>query len=219
VFDNLSYGQPDTFFWDLGDGTITSDIVPVGHGFLAINNDTTIYNTQLVVENGCRMDTMNLLITALPNTVTSFFNTDPPWGCAPLDVDFTNISAGATNYLWDFGDGTPLQSSEDASHVYTTGGNFTISLVSNDVCSIDTSYANVNVFPAPTVNFNLDQNVICLGTTLGINNLSSGAAAYSWSMGNGENAVGFEPPYLYPQQGNFQKVRYKRIMKKNCLFL
>ena len=81
VFNNLSYGQPDTFFWDLGDGTITSDIVPVGHGFLAINNDTTIYNTQLVVENGCRTDTMITLITALPNTVTSFFNTDPPWGC------------------------------------------------------------------------------------------------------------------------------------------
>ena len=204
VFNNLSYGQPDSFFWNLGDGTTTTDTVPVGHGFLAVNNDTTVYTSLLVVENGCRMDTMIMLITALPNTVTSFFNTNPPWGCAPLAVDFTNISAGANNYLWDFGDGTPLQSSVDATHVYTTGGNFTISLVSNDACSIDTSYANVNVFPAPTVNFNLDQNVICLGTTLGINNLSTGAAAYSWSMGNGESAVGFEPPYLYPQQGNYQ---------------
>ncbi len=204
VFSNLSYGQPDSFFWELGDGTTSTDTVPVGHGFIAQNNDTSVYATRLIVENGCRIDTMLLYITALPNTVTSFFNTDPPWGCAPLPVNFTNISAGATDYLWDFGDGSPLQTAEDISHTYTTGGNFTISLVAKDACSIDTSYANVLVYAAPDVAFTLDENVICLGTTLSINNLSTGSAAYSWTFGNGEDAVGFEPPYLYPAQGNFQ---------------
>lgn len=204
VFNNISYGQPQSFFWDLGDGTTTTDTVPVNHGFIAVNNDTTEYIVQLIVANECRIDTMPMVITALPNTVTSFFNTDPPWGCAPLSVDFTNVSAGSTNYLWDFGDGSPLQTSEDASHTYTTGGLYTITLVSNDACSTDTSYAQVNVFSAPEVAFTLDQNAICLGSTVSINNLSTGAVAYSWSFGNGENAVSFEPPYEYPATGNFQ---------------
>jgi gliding motility-associated-like protein len=204
VFNNISYGQPDSFFWDLGDGTTFTSVVPVNHAFIAIDNDTTEYLVQLIVENQCRIDTMTMIITALPNTVTSFFNTDPPGGCAPLTVNFTNVSGGSTDYLWDFGDGSPLQTAEDFSHTYQTGGIFTISLVSSDACSIDTSYAQVNVFAVPQVAFTLDQNVFCLGNTLSINNLSTGAVAFSWSFGNGEGGVGFEPLYEYPAAGDFQ---------------
>ena len=204
IFNNISYGQPLSFVWNTGDGFTTTDFDLAGHAFIAVNNDTTVYPVQLVAINDCRTDTFTMLITALPNTVTSFFNTDPPWGCAPLTVDFTNISAGATNYLWDFGDGSALVTSEDAVHTYTSGGLFSISLISNDACSIDTSYAQVNVFAAPDVNFTLTEDAICLGTTVDINNLSTGAVAYSWSFGNGESAVGFQPPYLYPADGVFE---------------
>jgi large repetitive protein len=203
-FTNLSYGQVQSFAWNLGDGTALTNENPVNHAFYALNNDTTQYIVQLFVENECRVDTMSIVITALPNTVTSFFNTDPPWGCAPLTVDFTNVSGGSTEYLWDFGDGSPLQSSEDASHTYLEGGIYLISLVSNDECSIDTSYAEVNVFATPEVNFTLDEEVFCLGDALSINNLSQGAVAYSWAFGNGENGVGFEPLYEYPEPGNYQ---------------
>jgi gliding motility-associated-like protein len=60
------------------------------------------------------------------------------------------------------------------------------------------------VFSAPNVAFTLDEYVICLGTSLSINNLSTGAAAYSWNFSNGEQGVGFEPPYVYPTSGTFQ---------------
>lgn len=204
VFNNISYGQPLSFVWNTGDGFTTTDFNLEGHAFIAINNDTTVYPVQLIAINDCRVDTMTMLITALPNTVTSFFNTDPPWGCAPLTVDFTNISAGSTDYLWDFGDGSALVTSEDAVHTYTSSGLFSITLISNDACSIDTSYAQVNVFAKPNVSFTLTEDAICLGTTVDINNLSTGAVAYSWSFGNGESAVGFQPPYLYPADGVFQ---------------
>ena len=42
-------------------------------------------------------------------------------GCAPFEVTFTNNSQNGTNYLWDFGDGSTLSTSDVSpiSHVFT----------------------------------------------------------------------------------------------------
>src|SRR5688572_10862480 len=49
-------------------------------------------------------------------------------GCAPLSVDFTNLSTQATNYFWDFGNGN-VSSLQDPTTVYLTSGFYTVTLV------------------------------------------------------------------------------------------
>ena len=62
---------------------------------------------------------------------------DPTSGDVPLVVEFS--SAGTTDpdgtistYSWDFGDGSPLVTTPDATHTYTSAGTFTATLTVKD---------------------------------------------------------------------------------------
>lgn len=56
-----------------------------------------------------------------------------------LNVEFTNTSAGATSYSWDFGDGSPLLSGvANPVHDYAAGGPYTVTLIAGSPCGADT---------------------------------------------------------------------------------
>jgi formylglycine-generating enzyme required for sulfatase activity len=58
------------------------------------------------------------------------FTATPPFGAAPLSVQFTDTSsAGATAWQWDFdNDGVVDSTQRNPSHVYTTQGTYTVRL-------------------------------------------------------------------------------------------
>ncbi|HVX49415.1 MAG TPA: PKD domain-containing protein, partial [Chitinophagaceae bacterium] len=69
-------------------------------------------------------------------------------GCIPLTVDFVDTLALAKNYIWDFGDGSPVvkTTSRKQSHTYNTVGNYTVKLIAIDsmACNIaDTVYTHI----------------------------------------------------------------------------
>ena len=81
-----------------------------------------------------------LIVTNLGGSVTSSvatltllappladFSAAPTSGFAPLTVTFTNLSAAASNYLWDFGDGNSSMAA-NTSNTYTNPGNYSVSL-------------------------------------------------------------------------------------------
>jgi gliding motility-associated-like protein len=203
VFTNASYGSPSSYEWVFSDGFISNDTVPESHAFIAINNDTTIYTVMLIAENACGVDTSEIEVIALPNTVVSFFNTLPQFGCAPLNVQFLNFSSGANSYTWNFDDGSPLVNTYSANHIFEEGGIYNVSMIATDGCSIDTAFATVTVFPKPNIQFQLAEDVICEGNAISVSNSSDGAAAYLWNFGNGATSTSIEPSYIYSQQGNY----------------
>ncbi len=102
-------------------------------------------------------------------------------GASP--VEFTNASAGATSFIWNFSDGTTDDANESPTHVFTETGTYTVSLTvfNADGCS-DTETAeivvtgqlpssnkniseplwNISLFPNPTqdklmINFALEE--------------------------------------------------------------
>jgi subtilisin family serine protease len=61
-----------------------------------------------------------------------FFAATPLSGEVPLAVSFSNLSVGAvTSLSWDFGDGSPPQSGQTASHTYNSAGAYTAQLTAN----------------------------------------------------------------------------------------
>jgi len=69
-------------------------------------------------------------------------------GCAPFTVNFTNSSSGAMNYLWDFGDNSPIQNTPNASHTFQNAGTYTVRLIATDPtsCNVtDTAFATITV--------------------------------------------------------------------------
>ena len=90
---NNSYGLPDTYTWDFGDGQFssTSDSI-LTHAFAGAGINDTSYTIQLIVENECGSDTLEKTIFIYPSQVNAFFNTDVTEGCTPLLVNFNQFS-------------------------------------------------------------------------------------------------------------------------------
>ena len=103
-------------------------------------------------------------------------------GCVPFPVTFTNLSQNATQFVWNFGDGTSA-STVNASHTYTATGTYSVGLAATNtgLCySTDTILAVITVTAPPTVLVNTA--TVCAGTTATLT--ASGATTYSWSTAN-----------------------------------
>lgn len=200
-FANVSYGLPETFAWDFGDGaTSTSDAPFVYHAYVAgaINTPFTI---TLIATNDCGSDTADYTITVLPNDVTSFFNVDPVQGCAPLTVELTHYTTGDTALYWDLGDGN-FSLAEDLSHTYTLPGTYTIEL-SAFGCGFDSYAQTVTVLPSPTVSFTTSPASVCVGEEFTFTNTSSGITGSQWTFGDGGTSTLTNPTHSYDQSGTF----------------
>ncbi|MGL5889453.1 MAG: M4 family metallopeptidase, partial [Bacteroidia bacterium] len=114
----------------------------------------------------------------------------PAISCSvPASVTFTNTSANANVFNWDFGDSSPASSLASPTHIYTAAGTYTVTLIASGTgfCSgIDTTtlIVTVNNVPGPipatcspaTVNYCCNQGItqVQLNT---INWTSSNAAS------------------------------------------
>ena len=66
--------------------------------------------------------------------------------CDGATVNFTNTSANAFGYVWDFGDGSPLSYEENPTHTYAQAGNYTVTLsIVYDVSCRDEASATLTI--------------------------------------------------------------------------
>jgi PKD repeat protein len=69
---------------------------------------------------------------ALGPAIAADFTATPAGGDIPLEVQFTDTSAGEPVFWqWDFGDGSPLSTEQHPSHLFTQEGNFTVTLTAS----------------------------------------------------------------------------------------
>ena len=111
-------------------------------------------------------------------------------GCAPILIDFLNTSTG-TDWLWDFGDGSPIVNAYAPSHYYTTPGSFIVTLIAMD--SLACNLADTISFPVTIgastpldAQFTAVQNTDCtLSQVITTNNSTGAPLAFEWDMGDG----------------------------------
>jgi len=124
-------------------------------GTVTSNPGAIIYD--LIYEYNCAAsDSVDVTWNPTP---TANFTAVPLSGTAPLTVQFTDTSIGATSWAWDFNDdGTTDNTTQNPSYQYSSPGTYTVTLiVTNEYgCSDDEikpAYITVNEPPtAPTVN-------------------------------------------------------------------
>lgn len=106
--------------------------------------DNTIYNTdsinhifleeedydillEIETENACKGDTLQTIkVNPVPNPNFSF---SPNYGTAPLEVEFTNQTQDATNYIWNFDSDTSFSNEENPSFTFSENGIYNITLL------------------------------------------------------------------------------------------
>ena len=83
------------------------------------------------IHNPAYLDTLLRVSLAqwdsLPRADFTVFPSDPSL-CAPLSVQFTDLSINATSWTWDFGDGSPVSNEQNPGHTYSARGTYTVTL-------------------------------------------------------------------------------------------
>jgi PKD repeat protein len=131
-FDNSS-GSPTSWHWDFGDGNTSTEQNPV-HNY----SSTGDYNVTLTVSNNTDTSSISHTVSIVQSQVTADFTSQNNVNCsAPLSVEFNNLSANASSYIWDFGDGS-TSTEENPTHTYNNPGVYDVKLVaSSEVCGTD----------------------------------------------------------------------------------
>lgn len=200
-FNNTSVGLPDSYEWDFGDGNTSTLEEPVSNTYFT-DDEPTDYTITLIATNECGVDTFEYTITVLPNTVTSFFNTDVTEGCEPLTVEFTDFSEGGTVISYDFGDDN-VSNEPSPIHTFTEPGEYTIYQYVNNGCSFDTTLAQVTVFASPDLDFTTDVPNVCENQPVQFINLSEDVNNVEWDFGDGTTTDLTNPTHTYTSGGTF----------------
>jgi gliding motility-associated-like protein len=118
--------------------------------------------------------------------------------CAGDSVHFSNASSNAFNFLWDFGDGSPMTDLASPSHQYPLPGTYDITLIAIDSLGClfsDTSHLSIVVAPIPVVDLGND-TILCATPNL---LLDAGTPGNSYSWGTGD----ITQTFLVTAAGNY----------------
>jgi len=141
-FTDTSTGNPLSWLWDFDDNTTSQEQNPV-HIFTdqgAAPGETKQFVVELRIENEGGYATSSQIISVTAPSVSPVANFTPfqRSGSAPLSVQFTDTSQqGPTSWYWDFGDGSNA-TVQNPMHIYTTAGNYTVSLTAANSAGSDT---------------------------------------------------------------------------------
>jgi len=196
-----SNGTNPDFLWSTGDLSAAITVLP---------QTTTDYIVNVTDAAGCTGSAqVTVEVFPIPQV---FFEGSPLSGCAPLTVNFSNLSDPGTS-SWQFGDGS-VSSVDNPVHQYHGSGLFSVTLtVSNAGCQNTITIPDyVNVFPNAIAGFHPSEtNVYEDESTVLFFDLSLGASSWYWDFGTG-TSDGFSnlqnPEYTFPEVGRYQVWQY-----------
>ncbi len=166
--------------------------------------------------------------TTDPTKVTAVFSADKQSGDSPLNVQFTNTSANAESYAWDFGDGS-TSVEKDPAHVFTNSSatdskSFTVSLKTTaaDKTTADaTTIITVNktAMGTLTASFTVDKETGESPLTIQFTNTSTGADSYRWDFGDGQSTTAKDPTHVYFNNSLFRDTTFMiSLMSRDASF-
>lgn len=167
------------YIWDFGDGTsatVFDTITTHKYDSLGVKSITvTPYF------NGCAGASTSFQVDIVGVIASFNFNNT----CSTKSsFSFTNTSQGIINsYLWNFGDGSPVETIPNPSHTYGSGS-FSVSLIVTDSMTGCSSRASASVHSGSSTLTNPD-TAICrnsITTSTVNNNQNNAGATYLWNV-------------------------------------
>ncbi|MFN8281296.1 MAG: PKD domain-containing protein [Saprospiraceae bacterium] len=148
-FQNTSTSTAKFFQWSFpgGNPSSSTDKEP-----FVTYNAVGKYDVKLVASSGPESDsiTQAQYITVQEGPVSDFQNS-----VTGFVSYFTDLSKNVNTYYWDFGDGKS-STEKSPNHNYGVEGEFTVRLITENECGIDTLEKLIAVYLIPKVNFIAD---------------------------------------------------------------
>ncbi len=225
TFNNVSGSNFSTYTYDFGDGSptvTTTSKNPVTHTYTtSVVRNFTIRMTE---KNDCGELTNERTIVVSPNAITASLsvNGNNIRGCAPFNVRFFNNTVGASEYTYDFKDGTtPVFSAntgpETQTHVFNTAGTYRVQLKATNACPSEAyAYVDIIVDPQPSASFTFNNNIGCAGLSVQFTNTSQGAISYLWDFGDGSTSNDTNPTHVFNGPPGQYDVKLTAINSLGC---
>ena len=171
----------------------TGDIGPLSNYFVETPNFRSLLpvsydlNYRVRDSNGCYGEGSVVVTVDSPD---ASFDQDLMTMCTPDTVTFTKDMTGIASFSWNFGDGSPLNTTDaNPVHIFTNANasaieyyNVTLTVVSDRGCS--SSFTRMTtVYPAVDATFTASADTICSGSTV-VFTAMSGASNYYWDYGD-----------------------------------
>jgi len=218
AFTDKNSGNPTTWKWDFGDGNTSTEKSPK-HTYY----NTGKYNVALTVTDSTgatdtetKTSYINVTGTPVPSPVVPIagFSGTPSSGTAPLSVTFKDESKNTpTKWSWDFGDSTPVATIQNATHTYTTAGNYTVKLTATNSAgsntAIKTSYIKVtgsNQLQPPVAKFWASKTSGTVNSTViyFTDNSTNSPTSWDWNFGDGSPSETTKAPkHIYKAKGTY----------------
>jgi PKD repeat protein len=203
TFTNNSIGD-DTFSWSFGDGTVNNTDNVVTHTYAAPG----MYFVDLTVTNfatGCTDMTRD---TVHVTQLNAAFTQNVTTGCAPLAVSFTNQSAGATSYQWNFGGGASSSTVTNPNRTFNNVGTYTVRLIAIDIngCRDTLIMPGLITVSGAEVAFTVQSATGCDELTVSFQDQTAppgSIVAWQWAFGDGNTSAQQNPTHVYTAGNSF----------------
>ncbi|WP_052823515.1 PKD domain-containing protein [Neotamlana sedimentorum] len=188
----------DSYLWDFGDGNTSTDANPdytYADGGLYLVTLTTTSSDGLVAE---------------ASTEVSPISVDFSFTSVDSEVTFTNLTTGAASLVWDFGDGTTIDWTEEDTtddpdynpvYAYKTAETFQVTLTATNYLGVESSVTkNIEGLVLSTVpDFTFDVSSLDVSFT----DASILAVSHSWDFGDGNTSTEVNPSHTYAVAGTY----------------
>lgn len=184
--------------WDFGDASPVNNLSSPTHAYATQGT----YNVSLVVTNsfGCT-DTVVVPVIVRPNPVSSF---TASIACHTYQTIYTDNSTGAVSWEWDFGDASPLNTTQSPAYIFANPGSYTSTLVVTNIfgCT-DTSSQAVTVLPQPQSGFL--STTVCAAQAVAFTDTSTGTpTSWQWDFGDASPVdLNQNPSHTYAVGGSY----------------
>jgi gliding motility-associated-like protein len=190
--------------WNFGDGNFSSLISP-SHFY---NNPGNYVLTLTANGSGtCKDSSKKTIVVKGPS---GSFSYGPLNICSPSVVNFVSQTRNNATFIWDFGDGTTLATSDSmVSHVYNGQGLFKpkMILVDNNGCQVLVTGPDTIRVVDVIARVNLAQTTFCDSVKLSLKDSSisfnDNIVAYKWNFGDGTTSTQQNPTHNYTTTGNY----------------
>ncbi|WP_440949998.1 PKD domain-containing protein [Methanosphaerula subterraneus] len=220
-FVDLSAGDPTSWTWDFGDGTVSSEQSPVH-----IYPDAGTYSVTLTVQTSAGQSVLVkqdlITVSSVVTAPVAAFRVSADEGVDPLTVRFTDLSSGdPTSWYWNFGDGETSHD-RNPTHTYHGARAYTVSMqarndggssvaMKEDLVTVykadDGGDVQPTLTPTPTAGqpagplqarFSVDRTSGQDPLTVRFTDLSTGSpTAWYWNFGDGETSHDQNPTHTY----------------------
>ncbi|WP_162197404.1 PKD domain-containing protein, partial [Methanosarcina mazei] len=87
----------------------------------------------------------NITVSEMPKSPVAAFSSNVTDGYAPLTVQFTDLSANAAEWNWNFGDGE-TSTVQNPAHTYSTAGEYNATLTVANANGTGSSSSTITAF-------------------------------------------------------------------------